>query len=90
MIRYQRKGFRPSHLITSLLDVAAYPHAELENLYHERWRHETIHREWKYTLAMSNLRSLTPKGIRKEIYVQLTINNALRWIMVEAVGSKAI
>lgn len=86
VIRYQRPGFRPSHLITSLLNVELYPHDELVGLYHERWRHETMHREWKYSLSMSNLRSLSVKGIRKEIYVQLTLNNALRWLMTEAVG----
>ena len=89
VIRYQRKGFRPSHLITSLLDVTLYPYVDLVTLYHERWRHETLHREWKYTLSLSNLRSQSPPGIGKEIYVQLTINNALRWMMAEAVGPRS-
>jgi hypothetical protein len=84
VIRYQRKGFRSSLLITSLLDTEAYSYEEIVNLYHQRWRHETMHREWKYSLSMSNFRSTTVQGIFKEVYVQLTINNVLRWLMSEA------
>jgi len=43
-----------------------------------------MHREWKYTLAMANLRSESRKGICKEVLVQLTINNVIRWLMAEA------
>lgn len=84
VIRYQLKGFRPSFLITSLLDTNIYSYEEIVNLYHERWRQETMHREWKYSLSMSNLRSTTVRGIFKEVYVQLTINNVLRWLMSDA------
>ena len=84
VIRYQRKGFRPSLLITSLLDTDIYSYEEIVNLYHQRWRQETMRREWKYSLSMSNFRSTTVQGIFKEVYVQLTINNVLRWLMSEA------
>jgi len=84
VIRYKCKGFRPSFLITSLLDTNIYGYEEIVELYHHRWRQETIHREWKYSLSMSNLRSKTPAGIFKEVYVQLTINNVLRWLMSDA------
>ena len=84
VIRYERKGFRPSLLITSLLNTNICGYEEIVNLYHHRWRQETMHREWKYSLSMSNLRSRTVPGIFKEIYVQLTINNVLRWLMSEA------
>lgn len=84
VIRYQRKGFRPSLLITSLLDTEIYSYEDIVNLYHQRWRQETMHREWKYSLSMSNFRSTTVQGIFKEVYVQLTINNVLRWLMSEA------
>jgi len=87
VIHYQLKGFRPSLLITSLLDTNTYSYEEIVNLYHERWRQETMHREWKYSLSMSNLRSTTVRGIFKEVYVQLTINNVLRWLMSEAAQS---
>lgn len=84
VLRYQYKGFRPSLLITSLLDTGIYRYEEIVALYHQRWRQETMHREWKYSLSMSNLRSTTVRGILKEVHVQLTINNVLRWLMSEA------
>jgi len=86
VIQYQIRGFRPSRLITSLCDTRKYPYEELVWLYHERWRQETVHREWKHTLQISNLRSKSPNGILKEVFVQLTLNNIVRWIMTEAAG----
>lgn len=83
ILHYQRDGFRPSYLITSLRDTEEYHYEELVELYHERWRQETLHREWKYSLSLANLRSLTVQGIFKEVYVQLTLNNVTRWLMSE-------
>ena len=59
VLEYQRPGFRVSWLITSLLDTRLYRYGELVALYHQRWRQETCHREWKHTLQLSNLRSHT-------------------------------
>lgn len=84
MLRYQFPGFRPSWLLTSLLDHESYTHAELTDLYHRRWQIETIYREWKHSLDIQNLRSHTPAGIFKEVYAQLLLNNLVRWIMTEA------
>lgn len=84
VLEYQLPGFRPSWLITSLVDASTFAHSDLVTLYHERWQQETQHREWKHTLNLSNLRSETAEGIRKELAVQLTLNNAVRWIMAEA------
>jgi hypothetical protein len=84
LIRYQIPGFRPSHLLTSLLDAQAFPAAELVDLYHRRWQIETIYREWKHALDIQNLRSHTPAGIYKEIYAQLLLSNLVRWVMAEA------
>jgi len=85
LIRYQIHGFRPSHLLTSLLDAEAFPAAELVHLYHRRWQIETVYREWKHALDIQNLRSHTPAGILKEIYAQLLLSNLVRWVMVESV-----
>jgi hypothetical protein len=84
ILQYQMQGFRPSWLITSLLDPTAFPYDDLVNLYHERWRQETFQREWKHTLELSNLRSHRASGLLKEVLVQLTLNNVIRWIMAEA------
>ena len=85
IVEYQIKGYRPSRLITSLLETERYTHDELVALYHDRWRQETHHREWKHSLQVGNLRSLTRDGILKEIFVQLTLNNLVRWTQAEAV-----
>jgi hypothetical protein len=84
ILQYQLPGFRTSWMVTSLLDAQEFPYEELIKLYHERWRQETFHREWKHTLELSNLRSLKAAGLLKEVLVQLTINNVVRWIMAEA------
>ena len=84
ILQYQIPGFRPSWLITSLLDTAAFAYDELVCLYHERWRQETFHREWKHTLELSNLRSHSATGLLKEVLVQLTTNNVIRWVMAQA------
>jgi hypothetical protein len=84
IIQYQIPGFRPSYLITSLLDAEEYRWEDLVMLYHERWRQGTQHADWKHTLTLANLRSKTEGQIRKEVYVQLTLNNAVRWVMAEA------
>jgi hypothetical protein len=88
VLEYQHPGYRTSQMITSLLDVHEYPYEELVALYHERWAHETVIGEWKHTLQISNLRSHSPEGVLKEVYAQLTLNNAIRWIMAEAAGEE--
>jgi hypothetical protein len=84
VLEYQRPGFRVSWLITSLLDTQAYPYQELVALYHQRWRQETCHREWKHTLGLSALHSHRPGGLLKEVLVQLTLSNVLRSLQAEA------
>jgi len=86
ILHYQIKGFRPSWLITSLLNSVEFSHEELVDLYHERWCQETFHREWKHTLELSHLRSHKAKGLLKEVLVQLTLNNLIRWVMARAAG----
>lgn len=88
IIRYQIPGYRPAYLITSLLDPRQFSWTDLVKLYHERWRQETAHREWKHTLQLSNIRSKSPEQVRKEVYVQLILNNTIRWLMAEAGDEK--
>jgi hypothetical protein len=84
IMQYQWPGYETSWLITSLPDLQPYPYCELVPMYHQRWRQETFHREWKYSLQLSNLRCHTASGLLKEVLVQLTMNNAVRWIMAQA------
>jgi len=69
-IRYQRRGFRPGILLTSLLDPVAYPAAELVALYHERWELELGFDEVKtHTLEREEaLRSKTPARVTQEVW----------------------
>lgn len=84
LIRYQIKGYRPSWLLTSLLDPVAFSRSELVAFYHRRWRIETIYRELKHVLDIQNLRSLTPAGVTKEIHAHLLLMNLIRWSMTDA------
>ena len=86
VLQYQIPGFRTSWLATSLLDTTEFAYEELVQLYHQRWSQETFHREWKHTLELGNLRSHSAGGLLKEVLVQLTLNNAIRWIMADAAG----
>jgi hypothetical protein len=69
-IRYHRRGFRPHTLLTSLLDPARYPAAEIIALYHERWELEIGFDEVKtHTLEREEaLRSRAPARVRQEIW----------------------
>jgi len=46
-VRYERKGFRPQTLLTSLTDPEQSPAAEIVALYHERWELELGYDEIK-------------------------------------------
>jgi Insertion element 4 transposase N-terminal/Transposase DDE domain len=65
-------------LLTSLLDHARCPAAELVALYHERWQAETTYYSIKETILDGRvLRSRTPPGIDQEIWALLTLYQAL-------------
>ncbi|ACY14864.1 IS4 family transposase [Haliangium ochraceum] len=79
IIHYQRKGFRPQRLFTSLLDPVAYPADELVALYHERWEIELGYDEVKSKmLANVPLRSKSVDRARQEIWGLLIAYNLIR------------
>lgn len=70
-VRYQKRGFRPQILLTSLLDPVAYPAAEIVELYHERWELELSFDEVKtHTLEREEalLRCKAPERIKQELW----------------------
>jgi hypothetical protein len=79
-VRYQRKGFRPQTLLTSLLDPVAYPAAEIAELYHERWELELGFDEIKtHTLEREEaLRSRAPERVRQEVWGLAIAYNLVR------------
>ena len=89
-IRYQRRGFRPQTLLTSMLDAVAYPAAEIIELYHERWELELGFDEVKtHTLEREEtLRSRAPERVRQELW-GLAIGYNLVRVEIERVARRA-
>ncbi|MFE2025487.1 transposase [Streptomyces hygroscopicus] len=83
VIRYQvtvttadgRQHTSMVRLITTLLDPARHPAAELAEIYHQRWEIETAYYGLKVTLRGPDrvLRSHTVPGVEQEIYALLTV-----------------
>jgi hypothetical protein len=88
-IRYQRGGFRPQVLLTSLLDAKRYPAAEIVELYHERWEIELAYDEIKTdTLEQFEaIRSRTAERVRQEVWGLVIAYNLVRREM-EAVAAQ--
>jgi hypothetical protein len=68
-ITFQKAGYRPTVLLTSLLDPKKYPAKEIAALYHERWEIELAYDELKTDLLgrLESLRSKSPEGVRQEV-----------------------
>jgi len=84
LIHYQRKGFRPGRLLTSLLDAKASPADEIIGLYHERWEIELGYDEIKTELLdrREAIRSQSPTGVAQELWGLLIIYNLIRLEML--------
>jgi len=79
-IRYQRKGFQPQILLTSLLDPERYPADEVRALYHERWEIEIGFDEMKTDMLdrLETIRSKSPAAVAQEMWGVLTAYNLVR------------
>ena len=90
VIEYRLEGVAGAEplyrLVTTILDPAAAPAAELAALYHERWEIETALDELKTHLrgARMVLRSKTPELVRQEFWGLLLAHFAVRGLMHEA------
>jgi hypothetical protein len=67
-------------LITSLLDVAAFPATDIAALYGDRWTIELVFSELKVTVmaAGSTCRSPKPAGVYQELLAAITLQTSLR------------
>lgn len=85
-VRYQRPGFCPQILLTSLLDPVTYPAAEITGLYHERWELELGFDEIKtHTLEREEtLRSRGPERVLQEFWGVALAYNLVRIEMARA------
>lgn len=91
-IQYRRKGFRPSTLLTSLVDPDRYPREEIVELYHERWEIELGYDEIKtHMLAREEtIRSRTPQGVRQELWAVGLAYNLVRVEMERAADEAGV
>lgn len=90
-IRYQRKGFRPRTVLTSLVDPELYPANEIVELYHERWEIELGYGEIKTNMLNATkqpLRSKSPERVRQEIWGILIAYNLVR-LEMERIANEA-
>jgi len=89
-LRYQRRGFQPQWLLTSLLDAERYPAAEIAELYHERWEIELGYDEIKTEMLDREeaIRSQSSARIRQEIWGILLAYNLVR-LEMERVAAEA-
>ena len=89
-IRYQRKGFRPSWLLTSMLDQDAFPADEIVAVYHARWELELGYDEIKTEMLdrEETLRSKSPNAVKQELWGVLIAYNLVR-LEMERVAQEA-
>jgi hypothetical protein len=90
VIQYQRKGYQPELLLTSVLDSEAYPAEEMVRLYHERWEIELGYDEIKTELLnrQEALRSQTVCGVRQELWGIFVAYNLIR-LEMERIADEA-
>jgi hypothetical protein len=90
VVEYRLEGIAGAEplyrLVTTILDAAAAPAAELAALYHERWEIEGALAELKTQLrgARVVLRSKTPELVKQEVWGLLLAHFAVRGLMHEA------
>ncbi len=91
-IRVHHRGFRPYVLLTSLLDAAVYPAADLAALYPERWELELTFDELKtHTLDRADaLRSKAPERVEQEVWGLLLAYNLVRVVMRQAAARAGV
>ena len=89
-VRYERPGFAPQLLLTSLMDRTKYPAKEIVALYHERWEIELGYDEVKTHLLdrQETLRSRTVRGVKQELWAVGLVYNLVR-LEMERVADEA-
>ncbi len=92
-IHYQRKGYPPRTLLTSLLDPILFCAKEIVGLYHERWEIELGYGEVKTKMLNSTnqpLRSKSPQRVRQEIWGILIAYNLVRLEMARVADEAGV
>jgi hypothetical protein len=91
-IRYQRRGFPPQTLLTSMLDPKAFPAREIIALYHERWELELGYGEVKTRMLerYEAIRSRKPAGVGQELWGVALAYNLVRLEMARIAAEAGV
>lgn len=99
VIEYRIRGFRPSAVVTNVLDPGLISRDEWihmstrtepgrridQGLYHRRWEIETTFDELKTVQGLErSLRSRTAEGIQFEVAGHIVLYLLVRWLIIEA------
>ena len=98
VIHYHVRGFRPSAIVTNVLDPKRISREDWvrmaidcedrgkmkPGLYHRRWEIETTYFELKVTLQLKSLRSRTPASVQYEVAGRVVYYLLVRWLIVQA------
>jgi hypothetical protein len=90
--RVEVPGYRVREvtLVTTLLGAAAYPAAELAEIYYRRWQVEINFRHVKITMKMDVLRCETVEGVLKELAVYCLAYNLVRSAMADSARLRGV
>jgi hypothetical protein len=80
VVRYEKKGFKPQTLVTSLLDPKVFPASQIVAVYHERWELELGYDEIKTTMLKreETIRCKSVAGVEQELWGILLAYNLVR------------
>jgi hypothetical protein len=89
VIAYQKPGFRPATLVTSMIDPEAFPTAEIVALYHERWELELGFDEIKTEMLdrEETIRCKSIVGVEQELWGIFLAYNLVRLEMERTADS---
>ncbi|WP_406510959.1 IS4 family transposase [Streptomyces sp. NBC_00212] len=92
VVEYRVDGGEVIKLLTDLLDVDAYPAAELAALYHDRWEVESAYRQVKTFQRgpAQVLRSATPALVHQEVWAHLVVHHCLNGIIMQVADGERI
>jgi Transposase DDE domain len=83
-VREKGNGRERLVLVTTLLDAAAFPKADVAKMYRQRWKIEVALRDVKDTFGLDHINANTPAMIEKIIWAHALAYNLLRWHMLNA------
>ena len=80
VVRYQKKGFRPETVVTSMTDQEAFPASEIVALYHERWELELGYDEIKTEMLdrEESIRCKSVEAVEQELWGIFLAYNMVR------------